>query len=348
MDEIVTINLAGKPYVLEVSAYALLKDYLSRARAALGDNPDADEIMEDLERAVADKAELGLSPHKTVVSRADMTKILELMGPVEGESASASGKTNEGPPRRLYRIRDKHSWTGVSAGLAAYFDLDVKLIRLIWILGTLVTGGALAVLYVVLMFTIPSAKSPQDVAAAFGAPFNAQDIIDNARRNFEEYSASGAAFWRANGGWRRSVRRQGHAESAPVPLAAQLIAGLLAVLLSLLSFALLAGALAAAYFLVTTGAVLGFTPPSNVPLWVSLLVVFLIYGAVAGPLTAMYNATVSAMSGRDQGWRTSSGPLGLIVAVAALWMLYHYVPGFADGMNAMIEALRRALIEAQR
>src|SRR5690348_12244210 len=137
MERVVTINLNGNPYQLEEPAYDALRAYLERARATLADNPDKAEIIRDLEQAIADKCASYLSPTKTVVNAAEMTKIIEEMGPVEGErdeaprDESAAGTTTR---KRLYRIKEGAVMSGVCSGLGAYFDIDANIIRVLVIL----------------------------------------------------------------------------------------------------------------------------------------------------------------------------------------------------------------------
>lgn len=60
------------------------------------------------------------------------------------------------PPRRLYR--DPNSWLGgVASGLAAYFDIDPVIVRLVWIVALLTGVGFPA--YLVCWAVIPKAKT---------------------------------------------------------------------------------------------------------------------------------------------------------------------------------------------
>src|SRR5205085_8177113 len=58
---------------------------------------------------------------------------------------------NERPgPRRLFRSTRERMWAGVAGGMAEYFDLDPTLMRLIWVVGTVVTAGLLVAVYFVM------------------------------------------------------------------------------------------------------------------------------------------------------------------------------------------------------
>jgi phage shock protein C len=56
---------------------------------------------------------------------------------------------------RLYRSRGERMLAGVAGGLAAYFDVDPTLIRLVWALSTLVTGPISVLLYLICALVIP-------------------------------------------------------------------------------------------------------------------------------------------------------------------------------------------------
>lgn len=58
--------------------------------------------------------------------------------------------------KRLVRPHFGRQISGVSAGLAEYFDLDVTLVRLAWVLATLFTAGTSVVAYALAWLVIPN------------------------------------------------------------------------------------------------------------------------------------------------------------------------------------------------
>lgn len=60
----------------------------------------------------------------------------------------------EEPTKKLYRSRADRRIAGVCGGLAAYFNIDPTLIRLLFVLGLLFVGGTLLA-YIILMVVIP-------------------------------------------------------------------------------------------------------------------------------------------------------------------------------------------------
>jgi phage shock protein C len=64
--------------------------------------------------------------------------------------------------RVLVRTRDGRMLAGVCAGLADYLGLDVTLVRVLWAVVSVITGGAGALAYLVAWIIIPDQgqKSP--------------------------------------------------------------------------------------------------------------------------------------------------------------------------------------------
>jgi len=56
---------------------------------------------------------------------------------------------------RLYRSRDDRMLAGVAGGLAEYWDADPSLVRIVWALLVLLTGGIALVIYIVMAFIVP-------------------------------------------------------------------------------------------------------------------------------------------------------------------------------------------------
>lgn len=353
MERVVTINLNGNPYQLDESAYDALRVYLDRAEAALASNPDKAEIVRDLEQAVADKCASYLSAAKSVVSAAEMAKILTDMGPVEGEAAAdgaaSASEAPSAPRKRIYRITEDAKIAGVCAGIGAYFNIDANLVRLIFVVLALFTHGFWILVYIAMMFLIPSAHTSEEWAAAHGVPFNAQDVIDQAKRQYSEFAEGGAPWRRNQQAWRRAMRervRGWRGYVAPPPAAtpanpvARVAGGFLAIVFSLASAALLITFLFALFSLLTSGNILGYAPPPNVPHWMAIVALCIVYGALAGPLGALQNASVSTVTGYPS-WRHHDGGFGGLLALAILgWAAYTYVPEARIWMDHMFAYLR--------
>lgn len=60
---------------------------------------------------------------------------------------------------RLYRSRDDRMLAGVAGGLAASIDADPSLVRVVWVIVGLLSGGIAVVVYVVMAIVVPEAPS---------------------------------------------------------------------------------------------------------------------------------------------------------------------------------------------
>ena len=58
-------------------------------------------------------------------------------------------------PRRLYRSVDDRILAGVAGGVAAYFDVDPVIVRIIWFLSIFFSGSLTFWAYIVMIFVVP-------------------------------------------------------------------------------------------------------------------------------------------------------------------------------------------------
>ena len=230
MQKVVSISLNGIAYQLEEPGYDQLRTYLERAESRLKDSPDRTEVMADLEQA--DRREMprhARSAQDRGEHRAKSERIIDEMGPVESADekvrrrAGAEGAAERRrhtrarqPRKRLFKIREGAMWAGVCNGIAAYLNVDVTWVRIAFVLLTIFSSGVWFFVYLVLMFVVPVANTAEDRAAAFGMPFNTEELISRAKKNFEEFGSD--YRWRRE--WRRQQRhwnRQWHNERTAAP-----------------------------------------------------------------------------------------------------------------------------------
>lgn len=359
MRKVISVNLNGNAYQLDEDAYGLLSAYLDRAHAQLENNPDRIEIMADLEQAIAEKCNRFLGPRKTVVVAAEIRQVIDEMGPVEsgegeagatsdGHAKEATGKAAApGAPKRLYQIREGAMIFGVCNGLAAYFNVDVTVMRLIFIVLTLLTGGFWIIVYAVMAFVIPLAGTPEQRAAAYGLSFNAQQLVDQAKKKYADLKSSKQQKrqWKMQ---RRQLRQWRHAMgeqarwAASVPPAPWYVPDAFTVLLVLILGILEAGLFVllgfSIYSLVTTSAIFGWNPPPGIPLWAGILILIVLYAIAVSPLSAARHA--AHYGGYVHPYTT---PLEKIVPLLALVILlllgYLYVPQVHQFIQHALDAL---------
>ena len=71
---------------------------------------------------------------------------------------------------RLYRSVEDRMLAGVAGGVAERLDADPSIIRVVWALLIVVTGGLALIAYVVMWIVVPEAPDAPDAAAVPGVP----------------------------------------------------------------------------------------------------------------------------------------------------------------------------------
>ncbi len=217
MNKVTTIHLNGKAYQMEESAYDMLRTYLDDARAKLENNPDKDEILQDVEQAMAEKCNAYLNQNKNVLTQSEIENVIREMGPVEDDASQSETKENSSQKetvdskKKLYKIKEGAMILGVCNGIAAYFDIDVTLVRIVCVALTILTGGGWVAAYIIAALIIPYAHTAEQHAAAHGTAFNAQELIDHAKKNYADMKANKNNWkreWRENKRkWKREMRQ---------------------------------------------------------------------------------------------------------------------------------------------
>jgi phage shock protein PspC (stress-responsive transcriptional regulator) len=370
MREVLTISLNGNAYQVEQGGYEALRAYLDTAQATLAEDPDRAEILADLEQAIAEKCDRYLSHSKNVVSALEMQQVLTEMGPVVAEPAqpgtagaggaqgpsSAGGSAGAAAPgatvKRLYQIREGAMISGVCMGLAAYFDVDVTIVRLLFAGLAILSGGLFILAYMAMMVVIPYASTSEERAAAYGQPFSAAHLIDA----FRKQASAGSRQWRE---WRRQARRDArewrrewrrerqHMRDMrswgppPGDPGAPLLLGLLMPIVTLFNLALVLTFVAALVQLVTTRSIFGWEPPPDIPLVVDIVGLALLLSVCTQPLRATRRAYRYYGAGASPWLALWGTLLWMGFMLVCFWLAYQHWPE----LRALLEQLGSALHE---
>jgi phage shock protein PspC (stress-responsive transcriptional regulator) len=353
MNKVTTVNLNGRAYQVEEQAFDALRAYLDEAARLLADDPDCREIMADLEQAIGDRGARRLGPGKNVLGEAEMKRILEEMGPVETGEPAAGAPPGPAPesgaapretsgPKRLYLVKEGEMIAGVCNGLAAYFGVDPTIVRLAFVVLLFLSGGLVAIAYLVLMFVVPTAKTAEERAAARGLPFNAQELVEQAKHHYADLKDSHQrwrdrrrqkrerAFWRSGEKRAYEEPQSRPFEQPQSGYGARVAAGVVLPLITVISAVLTVAAIFAAVSLLTTGGILGWSPPLHVPPWAALLAVIAAYALLAAPLRAVRYASYEALGPRRGWFAFWDGVLWLAFVILAWWIAAHYLPGVGE------------------
>lgn len=193
MNEVTKIHLGRQAFTISADAHHELKQYLE----AIGKQVNDKDVLEEIELRMSELlTEHGINSRKVILSGdVDFLK-LQLGNPndfkEDGDELSA-GASQQSSTKRLFRDTNNAVLAGVAAGLAEYFGVDVLLIRIIFIIGVIVTVGWGILLYIVIWLLVPEAKTPSERLQMAGKPVN----VDSLKEIVERADVKGVAH-RAN------------------------------------------------------------------------------------------------------------------------------------------------------
>lgn len=116
--------------------------------------------------------------------------------------------------KRLYRSRKDTFLSGVCGGIAEYFNVDVSLVRIGWVIATLATGGLGLIAYIIAAVVVPVDPSggTDDMFTDQQGGSETNTGTDQSTSQKTTQNASYSAGYSDPNGWRResgTTRRYG-------------------------------------------------------------------------------------------------------------------------------------------
>ncbi len=195
MNEIRTCSIGGLPFNIEIDAFEILNTYIESLKSAYINDPDGAEIIADIESRIAELI-LSAQSERIVVAKPLVDNIIAQMGSADDIGSSGGDNTYQQTDttgatstplrhRRLYRDVDSGAVGGVCSGIAAFFNCDPTIIRIVTFL-LIFFGGASFWIYLILWIVIPPALTARQKLEMRGEPVTASTIRDS-------YSADSSA-----------------------------------------------------------------------------------------------------------------------------------------------------------
>jgi len=181
MKKIINITLGGIVFAIETDAYETLSTYLQQVKSQLSSADDHTEIISDIETAIAEKFVALGRGQQSAVTDTDVTDVCVQMGEPTDFSENTSQENDSVITnatkinRRLFRDSDDKVIAGVASGIAHYFAIDPVIVRIAFLIGTLINGIGLAV-YAIFWLVMPIAKTTAEKYAMHGDPVTLKEI----------------------------------------------------------------------------------------------------------------------------------------------------------------------------
>ncbi len=195
MKKTVSINLNGLVFYIDEDAYLRLQTYLDKIEKWFAGKDGATEIISDIENRIAELFEEKVKPGAGVVTKVLVEEVIEIMGEPEEfdddfsekeESTTFSSGSSYRPPKRLYRDIDDRVFGGICSGIAAYFNIDTVLVRVIFAILPFVSVGVIIPIYIVLWIALPPAITTVQKLQMKGEPINISNIEKSIKDEYED------------------------------------------------------------------------------------------------------------------------------------------------------------------
>ena len=219
MKKAMQISLGGMYFHIDEDAYNLLQEYTSSLRDYFSkEGESGNEIIDDIEQRMAELLNARISEKKQVINLDDINQAIKTLGKIEdfefekpangtdsgNEYQAFSRKTN----RRLYRDPDNSVLGGVCSGLAAYFNVDPWVVRIIFIIMLFINViippfislfGFGILLYIILWIVIPKARSTAQKLQMRGEPVTVRNIKRSINDEYQKVKSGFEGFSKSEG-----------------------------------------------------------------------------------------------------------------------------------------------------
>lgn len=225
MKKVVKVSVGNIAFTIEEDGYLVLKGYLEELNDHYRAKQNGNEIIDGIEERMAElfTEKAGKDAMITLPVVKDVIAILGRPDDIDDEAGQTSGSYTSTAsysgtaPKRVYRNPDNKIIGGVCSGLAAYFNIDVAIVRAIFLVLLFISaipsliiplfmhphffgGSFIFVVYIILWIVIPEARTVEQKYAMRGQKPDLSHIQRNVERGINNVG--------------RNVRRAGR-NSAP-------------------------------------------------------------------------------------------------------------------------------------
>lgn len=185
MKRTINAGIGGKSFIMDEDAYERLNSYLETFRRRL-DPQQGGEIMEEIENRIAELLNGGLMSQGQTVSLSMINRITSQLGMPDGKPEFENTYTEEkqnfkeeikmNPVHKLYLDQDDKKIAGVCSGLAAYFDIDVTVVRILMLIVAVVGVSCGFWIYLIIWIVAPKALTPAQKCELRGWETTAENL----------------------------------------------------------------------------------------------------------------------------------------------------------------------------
>lgn len=174
MENTIKINLGGTLFRIEEDAYTLLRNYLQALDHRLGNSPEKNESIEDIELRIAEIFQ-SQKPPSGIIIKDNVDAAISIIGKPDDIDLPETGQFTQKTPyglqkKRLFRNQDDKIIGGVCGGIGEYLNIAPVWIRVFFVIFTLFFGAGVLI-YVVLWIALPLAITESDRKEMYGSNY---------------------------------------------------------------------------------------------------------------------------------------------------------------------------------
>jgi len=324
MKKTLTVNLNNIVFHIDDDAYEMLQTYLSEIADHFQSDDERTEIMNDIEARIAELFNEKLQKNKNVINLTDVDEIIEVMGKPsqytgEDEEPETLPKTDKKQKsRRFYRDPENAILGGIAGGLAAYFNLDVTLIRIILVVLVFLGVGFIIPIYIVVWFVAPAAITSSQRLEMQGEDVTVENIKTEVN-NVKNYMESEK--------FKESARGAGERILDVLRWFFKIIFGFVGAIIGIAGIVVIGALILALFLLIFEPAVLNGFAPDLISNWAVLspdkmvLLIISMILLIGSPIFLLIYWATHMVSGRRNTSHTASWVV-LILWLAGLFMFY--------------------------
>jgi len=214
MKKIISINISGTSFFIDEDAYERLNEYLEKLKKRFCGKEEEQEIISDVETRIAELFAERINPANGVITIAIIDEVIQIMGRPEDfsddetdeKSGSSTFETEftATTRKRLYRDVENQILSGVCAGIAAYFNIDSVLVRIIFAILPFVSFGIAIPVYIVLWIVVPAATTTTQKMEMKGENITISNIEKKIKEEYEDVKKRFENFTKTNKTYKRS------------------------------------------------------------------------------------------------------------------------------------------------
>jgi phage shock protein PspC (stress-responsive transcriptional regulator) len=179
MKRVLNVGIGGVSFTIDEDAYNKLEKYLEKFRQRIKMGSQTSDVMEDIEQRIAELFTFELKTKQSVVNMTIVDKVIAQLGMPDGETMDdfdIPGSTYDyiRYSKRLYRDPDNKTIAGVCSGLGHYFNVDITLMKIIFLILLFTTFGFW--IYIVIWIVTPEAVTPAQKCEMRGMPATAENM----------------------------------------------------------------------------------------------------------------------------------------------------------------------------